>query len=103
MFERIKTIISAHPVVVFLAGTPQEPFCGFSRKFVEEMKNLAVDYRSFDIVADNDMRCWLRLYSGWRTYPQLYINNKLIGGYDSTKELIKSGEFQKIIADYITK
>lgn len=38
------------------------------------------------------MRYWLRNYSGWPTYPQVYSNGKLIGGLDVCKELVVKGE-----------
>lgn len=31
------------------------------------------------------MRYWLRHYSGWPTYPQLYIDGKIVGGLDIVK------------------
>ena len=40
---------------------------------------------------NEDLRNWNRLYSGWKTYPQLWIDRKFIGGVDKCKELLKSG------------
>lgn len=34
------------------------------------------------------MRYWLRHYGGWPTYPQIFMDGKLIGGLDVLKELI---------------
>ena len=34
----------------------------------------------------------LRTYSNWPTYPQLYVDGKLIGGLDIVKELKEEGE-----------
>jgi len=31
---------------------------------------------------NEDLRNWNRLYSGWKTYPQLWIDKKFIGGLD---------------------
>lgn len=31
---------------------------------------------------------WTRHYSKWPTFPQIFINGKLIGGLDVTKDLI---------------
>jgi glutaredoxin-related protein len=39
------------------------------------------------------MRYWLRNYSGWPTYPQIYSQGKLIGGLDTVKELIAKDNF----------
>lgn len=43
------------------------------------------------------MRYWLRNYSGWPTYPQLYIDGKLIGGLDVVRDLVAKGEFDKLL------
>ena len=34
----------------------------------------------------------LRTFSNWPTYPQLYVEGKLIGGLDIVKELKEEGE-----------
>jgi Grx4 family monothiol glutaredoxin len=104
MFNRIKTILDAYPVVIFIKGIPQDPFCKYSRSFIEELNALGLNYRSFDIFKDEDIRQWLRLYSGWKTYPQLYVNGKIVGGLDVTRELIKNGELLKMVPEnLITK
>jgi hypothetical protein len=38
------------------------------------------------------MRYWLRNYSAWPTYPQVYSNGKIIGGLDVCKDLAAKGE-----------
>ena len=32
----------------------------------------------------------LKTYSNWPTYPQLYVNGKLVGGLDIIKEMMVS-------------
>jgi Grx4 family monothiol glutaredoxin len=83
--------------MMFIKGTPQEPRCGFSRQLIEIMKNKNVQFGSFDILSDNEVREGLKKYSNWPTYPQLYINNELVGGLDIIKELVDSGEFDSMI------
>jgi glutaredoxin len=51
-----------------------------------------ISFTYYDIIADEYMRYWLRNYSGWPTYPQVYSNGKLIGGLDVCKELVAKGE-----------
>ena len=43
------------------------------------------------------MRYWLRNFSGWPTYPQVYSQGKIIGGLDVCKELVAKGEFLPLI------
>lgn len=99
MFEKIKKILDSFPVVCFIKGTPQDPYCKFSRSFIDILKKLKIKYKSIDIFQDEKLRCYLRLYQGWRTYPQLYINGKIIGGVDKLTELVNEGKFMDMVPD----
>lgn len=51
-----------------------------------------VQYETFDILTDEDVRLGLKTYSDWPTYPQVYVNGELIGGFYIIKELLAAGE-----------
>lgn len=51
-----------------------------------------VQYVTFDILSDEEVRQGLKTYSDWPTYPQLYVKGELIGGLDIIKELQATGE-----------
>ncbi|KNC96121.1 Grx4 family monothiol glutaredoxin [Spizellomyces punctatus DAOM BR117] len=95
--SRLKELVSSHPVMIFIKGTPQQPRCGFSRQSVELLSEVGVKYGSFNILADEEVRQGLKEYSNWPTFPQIYVNGELIGGLDILKEMIESGEFQKLV------
>jgi Grx4 family monothiol glutaredoxin len=95
--QRIFGLINAQPVMLFMKGTPIEPKCGFSRQAVELLKNVNCAYGSFDILTDEGIRVELKKISEWPTYPQIYVKGELIGGLDILKEMISTGEFQKIM------
>uniref|UniRef100_A0A8C0HN72 Glutaredoxin 3 n=1 Tax=Buteo japonicus TaxID=224669 RepID=A0A8C0HN72_9AVES len=44
-----------------------------------------VDYETFDILEDEEVRQGLKTYSNWPTYPQLYVKGELVGGVDIVK------------------
>jgi Grx4 family monothiol glutaredoxin len=87
--------------MAFIKGTPQEPRCGFTKKLLEILQSKNVKFGSFDILSDSTVREGLKEYSNWPTYPQLYINGELIGGLDIIKELVESGEFDKLIQEKV--
>ncbi|KAJ3293414.1 Glutaredoxin 3 [Rhizoclosmatium sp. JEL0117] len=93
---RLKALINSNKVMVFLKGTPQEPRCGFSRQVVDLLTEQRTTYGSFNILADETVRAALKEYSNWPTYPQIYVDGELIGGLDILKEMIASGDFQKL-------
>lgn len=99
IFERIKKLLESYPIVIFIKGTPFKPFCKYSKQFMELIRPLKIRYKSFDIFADDNLRTFLRLYSGWKTYPQIYINGKIIGGVDVLKGLIERNEIQNLIPE----
>lgn len=90
--HRLKTLINQSPVMVFLKGNKQAAKCGFSRQTLGILNNAGVDYDTFDILQDEEVRQGLKTYSNWPTYPQLYVKGELIGGLDIIKELEESGE-----------
>jgi len=92
--SRLAKVINQTPVTLFMKGTPEAPKCGFSRKMVDILKNENIQFSSFDILSDQDIREGLKKYSNWPTYPQLYSNGKLIGGLDIVKELSEEGDLQ---------
>ncbi|NXR66399.1 GLRX3 protein, partial [Rhadina sibilatrix] len=59
--------------------------CGFSKQILEILNNTGVDYETFDILEDEEVRQGLKSFSNWPTYPQLYVKGELVGGLDIVK------------------
>lgn len=93
---RLKKLTHAAPCMLFMKGTPQEPRCGFSKQMVEILHKHNIQFSSFDIFSDEEVRQGLKTYSNWPTYPQLYVSGELIGGLDIIKELEASEELDAI-------
>jgi Grx4 family monothiol glutaredoxin len=79
--KRIAALIASQPMMIFIKGTPQDPECGFSRKLVDLLNESKCQYGSFNILADENIREEMKIYSNWPTFPQLYINSEFIGKY----------------------
>lgn len=92
--DRIRMILKSAPVVVFIKGTPEFPQCGFTRQVIELMKVHGVQFGYYNILSDAELRERLRTYSNWETYPQIYVNEELIGGLDIVREMIENGQFE---------
>ncbi|XP_028984011.1 glutaredoxin 3 [Betta splendens] len=100
--QRLKKLINAAPCMLFMKGSPQEPRCGFSRQIVALLKEHSIQFSSFDILSDEQVRQGLKTYSNWPTYPQLYVNGELVGGLDIVKELAESGELENTCPKAVT-
>ncbi|OXB82538.1 UNVERIFIED_CONTAM: hypothetical protein H355_005793 [Colinus virginianus] len=88
--DRLKSLINKAPVMLFMKGNKQTAKCGFSRQIVEIINNTGIDYETFDILEDEEVRQGLKTYSNWPTYPQLYVKGELVGGLDIVK--VRMGE-----------
>ena len=97
--ERIKTHLSAAPVVLFMKGTPDFPQCGFSAQTSAALKACNAHFHAVNIFEDPELREALKSYSNWPTFPQLYVNGELLGGCDIALEMFRSGELKRLVAD----
>ena len=95
--DRIQKEISSNKVVLFVKGTPQAPQCGFSAATMGLFQKLNVPFHSVDILANPDIRATLPQVSNWPTFPQVFVDGKLIGGCDIVHEMHESGELQKLL------
>ena len=94
--DRLRRLIGAARVMLFMKGSPQEPRCGFSRQMVAILTEAGVEFSSFDILSDEEVRQGLKEYSKWPTYPQLYVDGRLIGGLDVVREMQEEGELDSL-------
>lgn len=99
VIERIKTTLAAHPIVLFMKGTPQFPMCGFSSRTVQALREAGAEFHAVNVLEDPEIRANLPRYSNWPTFPQLFIHGELIGGCDITLELQASGELARMVRD----
>jgi len=56
-----------------------------------------VPFGSFNILSDQAIREGIKKFSNWPTFPQLYVNGKLVGGVDILKELEEDGELESTL------
>jgi len=95
--KRITDTLARGRVVLFMKGNPAMPQCGFSAAVVGILKETGVPFESYNILADQELREGLKTYSNWPTYPQLYVDGKLVGGADIVRDLHAKGELQQIL------
>ncbi len=101
--DRIKSLIEGNKMILFMKGTPDSPQCGFSAATVDVLRQFPYSYKSVDILANPDIRATLPDYSQWPTFPQLFVDGKLVGGCDIVRELYESGELEKTLKEAFGK
>ena len=97
--ERISNSILEDRVVLFMKGTRDTPMCGFSAKVVEMLNSLQVEYKTYDVISDADLRSGIKEFSNWPTLPQLYIGGEFVGGCDICVEMFENGELAQKLND----
>jgi len=99
VIERIKQTTEAHPIVLFMKGTPQFPMCGFSSRTAQALKAVGAEFHSVNVLEDPEIRANLPRYANWPTFPQLFINGELVGGCDITLELYEKGDLAEMVKE----
>ena len=95
--EKIKKDIKDNPITLYMKGTPDFPQCGFSKTIVEILSLYQVEYKSFDVLQDLELREGIKEYFDWPTIPQLIVNQELVGGCDIILELHEKAELKNIL------
>jgi monothiol glutaredoxin len=101
--ERIRGMLTEHPVLLFMKGNPDFPQCGFSAQVAAALRACDADFASFNIFEDPEIREGLKAYSNWPTYPQLYVNGELVGGCDIVVEMYHNDELKKLLDEAAAK
>lgn len=97
--QRIQALLDAHPIVLFMKGTPQFPMCGFSARASQCLKNVGASFHAVNVLEDPEIRANLPQFANWKTFPQLFVHGELIGGSDIVADLEASGELKRIVEE----
>jgi monothiol glutaredoxin len=95
--EKRKKEVESNKILLYVKGTKDEPQCGFSATAVQVFKTLGKPFEVVNVLADPELYDRLEEFSGWPTFPQVFVGGKLIGGCDITVEMHESGELQKLV------
>ena len=94
--DEVKAAIAANPVVV--VGMKQNPFPAKARKALEA---LGQPYKYLEYGSYLGMwrpRSALKMWTGWPTFPMVFVKGTLVGGASELQALIDSGEWKGLVA-----
>lgn len=95
--QRLDELVTGHPVVLFMKGTPDAPRCGFSARVVAILDELLDEYVAVDVLPRPEIRDGIKEYSEWPTIPQLYVHGEFVGGCDIVQEMARSDELERVL------
>lgn len=91
----VKTAIDAHPAVV--VGMAFNPFCKRARRALQAA-GVAHEYLEYGgYLSDWRRRNALKLWTGWPTFPMVFVRGQLVGGAQDLEALVASGELQRLL------
>ncbi|HVY61909.1 MAG TPA: Grx4 family monothiol glutaredoxin [Planctomycetota bacterium] len=96
-FDKIKAQLAKDKVVVYMKGTKEFPRCGFSHRACEVLKAHGKPFASYDVLSDEELWNHLDEFSGWPTFPQVFVDGKLVGGCDIVVEMHENGELASLL------
>lgn len=91
--EQVRTTVEREPVVV--VGMAQNPFVKKVRQALTQagVTFTYLEYGSY--FAKWKERLAIKLWSGWSTFPQVYVRGTLIGGHDETIKALGDGSLRE--------
>jgi len=94
---KLQSLVDENPVLLFMKGSKLFPQCGFSNTACQILQSYNIDFESVDVLADEEIRQGVKVFSQWPTIPQLYVCGEFIGGSDIMIEMYQSGELGEMI------
>ncbi len=92
----VQAAVAVHPVVV--VGMGLNPMPKKARKALDAagIAHHDMDYGSY--LSEWRKRNALKMWTGWPTFPMIFVKGTLVGGADDVIKLISSGELKKLLA-----
>lgn len=91
--DEVEAAVAAHDVVV--VGMKQNPFPRRARK---ALRAAGVPFHYLEY--GSYLNTWrrrnaLKMWTGWPTFPMVFVKGVLVGGFDDVSKLIESGELDR--------
>ena len=91
--QQVQDAVASHAVVV--VGMRHNPYPRKARKALQAA-GIAHEYLEYgSYFSDWRRRNALKMWSGWPTFPQVFVKGVLIGGFNETKAAIDDGSLKR--------
>lgn len=95
IIREVEAAVTAHAVVV--VGMAQNPFPRKARKILDA-QGIAYQYLEYgSYFSQWRPRLALKMWTGWQTYPMVFVRGTLVGGARELQVLADSGELQRML------
>ncbi len=96
VIDEVAQAVDQHDVLIICMA--QNPFCKKAHKLLQEhgIKYHAIEYGSY--FSEWRKRGALKMWSGWPTFPMVFVKGQLIGGFDDAKKMIESKQMDTLLS-----
>lgn len=96
LVAEVQASLARHPVVV--VGMAQNPFVKKVRRALDAagVAHHDLDYGSY--FSQWRRRNALKMWTGWPTFPMVFVKGQLVGGAEDLIRLVDSGELKRLLA-----
>lgn len=93
--HNVQAAATSNPVLV--VGMAGNPFCRRARKLLDGagIAHKYLEYGSY--LSEWRPRNALKMWTGWPTFPMVFVAGNLVGGADDLKELVTTGELKRLL------
>ncbi|KQU77879.1 MULTISPECIES: glutaredoxin domain-containing protein [unclassified Rhizobacter] len=95
--HNVQAAAASNPVLV--VGMAQNPHCRRVRRALEGA-GVAHHYLKFgSYLSQWRPRAALKMWTGWPTFPMVFVKGTLVGGNDDVRRLVASGELKRLLGE----
>lgn len=93
--DQVRAAVERDPVVV--VGMAQNPFVKQARQALTQagIQFTYLEYGSY--FSQWKQRLAIKMWSGWPTFPQVFVRGVLMGGATDTKKALENGSLKKLL------
>lgn len=93
--REVQQAVASHPVVVVGMAVNPHPKRARAALRAAGIDAKYLEYGSY--LRDWRRRTALKMWTGWPTFPMVFVKGVLIGGANETQALIESGELKRLL------
>ncbi len=95
--HNVQAAAASNPVLV--VGMAQNPFCRRARTALAaaSVPHQYLEYGGY--LSQWRQRNALKMWSGWPTFPMVFVKGSLVGGFDELNKLLTSGELKRLLGE----
>jgi glutaredoxin-related protein len=94
--DEVQAAVAKNDVVV--VGMKQNPF---PRKACAALKGAGIDFKYLEYgsyMGEWRRRSALKMWTGWPTFPMVFVKGQFVGGCEEVKQLIEKGELSQLLS-----